>query len=67
MTDLDEFDKNCKKAAQIIKESSVFLLTTGAGFSADSGLAVYKVMLILTFKFKMSRILLMFLLIIKEV
>ena len=30
-----------ERAARALKESNVFLLVTGAGFSADSGLAVY--------------------------
>mmetsp|Transcript_71794 Transcript_71794/g.149994 ORF Transcript_71794/g.149994 Transcript_71794/m.149994 type:complete len:409 (-) Transcript_71794:732-1958(-) len=31
----------CERAADAIQEADVFLLCTGAGFSADSGLAVY--------------------------
>lgn len=34
-------ERACKKAAELISGADVFLLCTGAGFSADSGLAVY--------------------------
>jgi len=34
-------DTSCADAAQAISEADVLLLCTGAGFSADSGLAVY--------------------------
>lgn len=34
-------DASCVEAAQIIAGADIFLLCTGAGFSADSGLAVY--------------------------
>jgi len=37
----DEIDSGCALAAQKIAEADVLLLCTGAGFSADSGLAVY--------------------------
>eukprot|EP01125_Pyxidicula_operculata_P003829 TRINITY_DN1524_c0_g1_i4.p1 TRINITY_DN1524_c0_g1~~TRINITY_DN1524_c0_g1_i4.p1 ORF type:complete len:469 (-),score=84.11 TRINITY_DN1524_c0_g1_i4:101-1507(-) len=37
-----DFDANCEKAAKLISESDIFLLSTGAGFSSDSGLKVYK-------------------------
>eukprot|EP01089_Gocevia_fonbrunei_P004257 TRINITY_DN1427_c0_g1_i1.p1 TRINITY_DN1427_c0_g1~~TRINITY_DN1427_c0_g1_i1.p1 ORF type:complete len:405 (-),score=66.67 TRINITY_DN1427_c0_g1_i1:11-1225(-) len=37
-----KFEQECKNCADIIKESDFLLLHTGAGFSADSGLAVYK-------------------------
>jgi len=36
------YQKLCSQAADIINDADIFLLTTGAGFSADSGLAVYK-------------------------
>jgi len=36
-----KFDKNCERAAKCIHDADVLLLVTGAGFSADSGLAVY--------------------------
>lgn len=36
---LSEFEENCQKAATAIKEADYFLFATGAGFSADSGLA----------------------------
>jgi len=36
------FEINCEKAAQAILSADFFLLATGAGFSKDSGLAVYK-------------------------
>jgi len=36
-----EFDSLCQEAAKLISESDVLLLCTGAGFSADSGLAIY--------------------------
>lgn len=34
-------DAACGRAARLISEADIFLLTTGAGFSADSGLAIY--------------------------
>uniref|UniRef100_A0A7S4S7Y0 Deacetylase sirtuin-type domain-containing protein n=1 Tax=Ditylum brightwellii TaxID=49249 RepID=A0A7S4S7Y0_9STRA len=37
----DNFKKQCKKAADALAEADVLLVVTGAGFSADSGLAVY--------------------------
>eukprot|EP00122_Pirum_gemmata_P019894 Pgem_evm2s18610 len=36
------FDKDCKNAANKIKNCDFLLVTCGAGFSADSGLPVYK-------------------------
>lgn len=33
---------SCKEAAEAIKKADIFLVHVGAGFSADSGLAVYK-------------------------
>ncbi|KAK3286164.1 hypothetical protein CYMTET_6267 [Cymbomonas tetramitiformis] len=35
------FSRSCARAGKLISESDVLLLCTGAGFSADSGLAVY--------------------------
>lgn len=35
------FRRSCARAGKLISESDVLLLCTGAGFSADSGLAVY--------------------------
>jgi len=35
------FDRQCQKAATALAEADVLLFVTGAGFSADSGLAVY--------------------------
>lgn len=35
------FEKYCRNAAKALHESDVLLLFTGAGWSADSGLAVY--------------------------
>ena len=35
------FESNCRQAAKALFEADVLLLVTGAGFSADSGLAVY--------------------------
>ncbi|CAE8626157.1 unnamed protein product, partial [Polarella glacialis] len=37
-----QLDANCWSAAEALKRADVLLLCTGAGFSADSGLAVYK-------------------------
>lgn len=37
----NKFIEQCQKAAKALKEADVLLLVTGAGFSADSGLAVY--------------------------
>ena len=34
-------DESLQKAARAVKESDILVLVTGAGFSADSGLAVY--------------------------
>ncbi|CAB9522134.1 expressed unknown protein [Seminavis robusta] len=39
---LANFDRYCQKAARALAEADVFLLVTGAGFSADSGLAIYR-------------------------
>ena len=39
---LKSVDKNCEKAAQAITQADVLIVTTGAGFSADSGLAIYR-------------------------
>jgi len=36
------FEKDCEEAAKAIAGADYFLFATGAGFSADSGLAVYK-------------------------
>lgn len=36
---LAAYTENCKQAAKAIAEADYFLLATGAGFSADSGLA----------------------------
>jgi len=38
---LDRIDVVCAEAARNISEADILLLCTGAGFSADSGLAVY--------------------------
>ena len=35
------FDELCSKAAHAVDKADVILIVTGAGFSADSGLAVY--------------------------
>jgi NAD-dependent SIR2 family protein deacetylase len=35
------FENNCQKAAAALKEADVVIIFTGAGFSANSGLAVY--------------------------
>lgn len=37
----EHHEYQCKEAAKAIKEADMFLLSIGAGFSADSGLAVY--------------------------
>merc|ERR1719188_2066137 len=37
----DSLDSLCAEAATLIHQADVFLLLTGAGFSADSGLAIY--------------------------
>jgi len=37
-----QLDANCRAAADALRRADVFLLCTGAGFSADSGLAVYQ-------------------------
>ena len=37
-----QLDANCKAAGQAISDADVIVTVTGAGFSADSGLAVYK-------------------------
>ena len=37
-----DFSKNCIDAANEIKQANILLLVTGAGWSADSGLKVYK-------------------------
>ena len=39
---LKDVDKNCRQAAIAITQADVFIVTTGAGFSADSGLAIYR-------------------------
>ena len=40
---MDEaFEQKCALAAKYIRDADIFLLSIGAGFSADSGLAVYK-------------------------
>eukprot|EP01115_Flamella_aegyptia_P000351 TRINITY_DN104_c0_g1_i1.p1 TRINITY_DN104_c0_g1~~TRINITY_DN104_c0_g1_i1.p1 ORF type:complete len:379 (+),score=90.17 TRINITY_DN104_c0_g1_i1:117-1253(+) len=36
------YENSCKKAAEAIAKADILLLATGAGFSQDSGLAVYK-------------------------
>mmetsp|Transcript_29921 Transcript_29921/g.44501 ORF Transcript_29921/g.44501 Transcript_29921/m.44501 type:complete len:91 (+) Transcript_29921:65-337(+) len=36
-----DFHKNCALSAFALFEADVLILVTGAGFSADSGLAVY--------------------------
>jgi hypothetical protein len=36
------FADDCKRAAAAIKSAHILILHTGAGFSADSGLKVYK-------------------------
>ena len=38
---LNNLDTSCVQAAKFISEAHVFFLCTGAGFSADSGLAIY--------------------------
>lgn len=35
------FKKQCKKAGKVLEDADVLVVITGAGFSADSGLAVY--------------------------
>lgn len=35
----NNFDVHCKEAAEAIASADYFMLATGAGFSADSGLA----------------------------
>lgn len=37
-----QVEDNCRTAADALRQADVLLLCTGAGFSADSGLAVYK-------------------------
>merc|ERR550532_1269702 len=37
----DNLDSTCAEAARLIGRADVLLLCTGAGFSADSGLAIY--------------------------
>merc|ERR1719188_1882864 len=37
----DSLDSLCAEAATLIHQADVLLLCTGAGFSADSGLAIY--------------------------
>lgn len=44
-----DFKTNCRLAAKAIAEANFFCLQTGAGFSADSGLAVYKGILLRIF------------------
>lgn len=36
------FDEQCEQAAEALAQADVLLLVTGAGWSADSGLAIYK-------------------------
>lgn len=38
---LGQHDEACKAAAAAIQQCDILILTTGAGFSADSGLKVY--------------------------
>merc|ERR1719507_1439564 len=38
---MTDSEKNCEKGASWISQADVLLLCTGAGFSADSGLAIY--------------------------
>ena len=38
---LGQHDEACKAAADAIQQCDILILTTGAGFSADSGLKVY--------------------------
>ena len=38
----DNFAGQCKKAAQAIAAADILIVSTGAGYSAESGLAVYK-------------------------
>lgn len=39
---LKDVDKHCRQAATAITQADVLIVTTGAGFSADSGLAIYR-------------------------
>ncbi|CAK0796708.1 unnamed protein product [Prorocentrum cordatum] len=39
---LGQLEEGCRDAAEVLRTADVLLLCTGAGFSADSGLAVYK-------------------------
>jgi len=39
---LKDVDKYCRQAATAITQADVLIVTTGAGFSADSGLAIYR-------------------------
>jgi len=38
----EKTELHCREAAKAILSADILLLHTGAGFSADSGLAVYK-------------------------
>jgi hypothetical protein len=38
---LADVDRSCAHAAAVIESADILLVITGAGFSADSGLAVY--------------------------
>eukprot|EP01127_Copromyxa_protea_P001710 TRINITY_DN1163_c0_g2_i1.p1 TRINITY_DN1163_c0_g2~~TRINITY_DN1163_c0_g2_i1.p1 ORF type:complete len:354 (-),score=70.11 TRINITY_DN1163_c0_g2_i1:51-1112(-) len=38
----ESYDENCRRAAEAISKADFFLFATGAGWSADSGLSVYK-------------------------
>ena len=40
-TETAPFTENCERAAKTLHDADVLLIVTGAGFSADSGLAVY--------------------------
>ena len=40
--DQHSFEESCARAAIAIRKADIFLLCTGAGFSADSGLSVFK-------------------------
>jgi hypothetical protein len=39
---LKDVDKYCRQAATAITQAEVLIVTTGAGFSADSGLAIHR-------------------------
>ena len=38
----EKYNENCKEAAKAIANGDILLIITGAGFSADSGLPVFK-------------------------